>query len=205
MASRTDAAARDDRDGTGVPGPLDPEEWIPDAHGVPSRRAARVVALARSPRPAVLLVVGHDFADAERSWAFTPGGGILPGESPADAAVRELAEETGLRVSVDDLRGPVLRRSARLDFRTVTCRQDEEFFATEIDRDATGEGAGGLDRSGWTEAERQVLDSVRWWPLDELDAAVGEGLVVYPGLLPTLVRDLLAGWDGRTLEVHEAD
>ena len=31
----------------------------------------------------------------------------------------------------------------------------------------------GLDRSGWTELERELLDSLRWWPLDELDAAVG--------------------------------
>lgn len=34
-----------------------------------------------------------------------PGGGIDPGEDPADAAVRELLEETGLAVQLDELLG----------------------------------------------------------------------------------------------------
>lgn len=34
-----------------------------------------------------------------------PGGGIDPGEDPADAAVRELLEETGLDVELDELLG----------------------------------------------------------------------------------------------------
>ena len=34
-----------------------------------------------------------------------PGGKIDPGETPAEAAVRELREETGLRVRIDQLRG----------------------------------------------------------------------------------------------------
>jgi len=53
----------------------------------------------------VLLVIGHDFADAERSWAFTPGGGTMPGESSKHAALRELAEETGVHLTAADLEG----------------------------------------------------------------------------------------------------
>ena len=69
-------------------------------------------------------------------------------------------------------------------------------------------GAGGgddLDRSGWTDLEREVLDSLRWWPLDELDAAVADGMTVYPGVLPVLARELLSGWDGTVRVLREED
>lgn len=38
------------------------------------------------------------------SWTM-PGGGIEPGEDPADAAVREVREETGFDVELDGLLG----------------------------------------------------------------------------------------------------
>lgn len=41
-------------------------------------------------------------------WSI-PGGKCRPGESPSDACVRELAEETGLRVGVDRFAGRVVR------------------------------------------------------------------------------------------------
>ncbi|NLF04682.1 MAG: NUDIX domain-containing protein [Actinomycetales bacterium] len=37
-------------------------------------------------------------------WTL-PGGGIDPGEDPRDAAVREVLEETGLRVELEELIG----------------------------------------------------------------------------------------------------
>ena len=178
---------------------IDPAEWRLNDEGLPARRAARVLALRESPDPEILLVVGHDFGDNGHSWAFTPGGGILEGEAPRRAALRELAEETGIVLHEKDLVGPVLRRSSRFSFHLVTCRQDEEFFLARPGR------TGPIDRGGWTELEKEVLDSLRWWGLDELDAAVAEGLTVYPRILPRLARDLLTGWEGRVRVLVEDD
>lgn len=69
-----------------------------------------------------------------------PGGGIEPGEHPEHAAIREVAEETGLRIEVTgersthswmDVAGRPLRIHARVydvaehDTRTVTLNPDE--------------------------------------------------------------------------------
>ncbi|MFN2451306.1 MAG: NUDIX hydrolase [Candidatus Dormibacteria bacterium] len=59
-----------------------------------------------------------------RSWSL-PKGGIEAGESPAQAALREVAEETGLPPACLQLRGPLpaaeyaYRRDARLVFKRV--------------------------------------------------------------------------------------
>ncbi|MFG2041203.1 NUDIX hydrolase [Dactylosporangium sp. NPDC048998] len=58
-----------------------------------SRPAARIVCLDAAQR--VLLLHWRDPADGSWLWE-PPGGGIDPGETPLDAARRELVEETGL-------------------------------------------------------------------------------------------------------------
>jgi 8-oxo-dGTP pyrophosphatase MutT (NUDIX family) len=56
-------------------------------------------ALVRNSEGRVLLVRRAD----DRRWAM-PGGWVEPGEEPADAAVREALEETGLIVTDPQLR-----------------------------------------------------------------------------------------------------
>ncbi len=160
-------------------------DWIPGDDGVPYRRGARLILL--DPADRVLMVRGHDVDDPARSWWFTVGGGIGPGETGPVAAARELAEETGLRVEAAALVGPVATRSARFDFARQTVRQDEEFYLARFD------GPAAMVTDGWTDVERSFMDELRWWELDALDDVAEE---VFPAGLVDLVRELRGGWDG---------
>ena len=80
-------------------------DWPLDADGYPHREAARVLLFDDTGR--VLLAMGHDEDQPDRAWWFTIGGGIEEGEDPRAAAVREVFEETGLRLDAHELVGPV--------------------------------------------------------------------------------------------------
>src|SRR4051794_6467454 len=93
------------------------------------RNAARVLLL--DPDDRVLLVLGGDPADpAAGTWWITPGGGVEPGEDARAAALREAFEETGHRV--EDLRGPVARRSSVFPFDGRLIEQREQYFVARV-------------------------------------------------------------------------
>ena len=167
-------------------------DWVMGEDGLRTRRAARVILLDQDDR--VLLVRGHDADQPSRSWWFTVGGGIDAGEDSRAAAVREVREETGLLLRPEDLVGPVFTRSAVFDFVAEHCRQDEDIYLARLDAGAAAE-ATALSRAGWTDLERDVIDELRWWDLEDL---AREELEVFPEGLAALVRSLLPGWDGRT-------
>lgn len=176
-----------------VPSSLGPD-WVLGDDGLYFRRGARVLLLDDADR--ILLARGHDVDQPERSWWFTIGGGVDPGESDRDAALREVREETGILLDPGALVGPVYTRSAIFDFYRQHCRQDEVLFLARVD-DASGGGgdAGTLSRDGWTDVELDVVDEMRWWSLDDLR---GVEIEVFPEGLPDLVTPLLGGWDGVT-------
>ncbi|WP_454300479.1 NUDIX hydrolase [Salana multivorans] len=176
--------------------PVPGEGWEIGDDGMPFRRAARLVLFAPDGR--VLLATGHDVAQPERRWLFTPGGGIDPGETSHEAAVRELAEESGIVLDVDRLVGPVAVRSSVFDFYERSVRQDEVFFRAVLpENDDDGGHLTQLDDSGWTDVERAFMEELGWWNPADL-AFVGEdaGLEMFPRRLPELVEWLAPRWDG---------
>jgi len=92
MAERRLAAASAERAPAGrAPGTADPSPVGPERAGPAGLSPPRAVAVVVT-CPLGVLTVRR--ADGRPPWAF-PGGTIEPGESPADAAVREVLEETG--------------------------------------------------------------------------------------------------------------
>lgn len=161
----------------------------PDAAGQPvppepvARRAARVLLIDAAGR--VLLFRGYDPARPTHRYWFTPGGGLQPGESPAEGAARELAEETGLRVAPEELGNPVWREETTFPFDGVWYRQAQEFFLLEV-------AAWQVDTAGFNRIERNSIDEHRWWPIADLESTRER---VYPDDLAALLRR--AGVAGR--------
>jgi 8-oxo-dGTP pyrophosphatase MutT (NUDIX family) len=132
------------------------------APGTP-RIAARVMLLDSDQR--VLLMHERRDIGSDRTHWITPGGGVEPGETLAEGAMRELYEETGLRLQIAADAEPVFTDSVDFSIAGGRYLQTNHYFLLRC--------ASGLDivPAGHTEVERLVVLGHRWWSLDELTAS----------------------------------
>ena len=113
----------------------------------------------------VLLLHGWDPAAPERPYWFSVGGAREPGEALADAAARELFEETGISIAPEQLGEPfAMEAGAEFDWGEFHLVQDETWFAISLDANVR------VHFRNLEAAEVGTIDRAGWWTPDALDA-----------------------------------
>jgi 8-oxo-dGTP pyrophosphatase MutT (NUDIX family) len=148
------------------------------------RSVVRAVVL--DVRESVLLFHTRDPTYPELgTWWELPGGGIDPGETYRETAVRELAEEAGIAVTPDQVGPPNWRRRATFRYRGERRINNEVVVPVRLS--VIGPAVDGAGRVGF---EDEDYFDFRWWPVSEV---IGSTDRFYPGRLPELLEPFLAG------------
>lgn len=146
----------------------------------PPRIGARVLLLDAADR--VLLIHALDPQDPGHHWWELPGGGLDEGEDLADAARREVAEESG--IVLPSLGRKLWVRESRFRYQGRDHHRVEHVFLGR-----TTDTAPQVALKP-TENEKAGLIERRWWSAAELRQCPDKLL---PSTLPDLFDDLLAG------------
>lgn len=125
---------------------------------VPGMPRQTVKLLLVDPHGRLLLVHGRDPVTGTSHW-YPVGGGVEPGESPDEAAVREAWEETGL------VRLPV---GARVWTRDVTYVHAGRTFDVHEDWLHCAVDHVDPEPAGLSDRESESVLGFRWWTVDEL-------------------------------------
>lgn len=149
------------------------------------RRGTRVVV---TDLVSVLLLADTDPGVPGSRWWVTPGGGIDAGEDDRAAALRELAEETGLVIEATRLIGPVAEREVVHGYSDRILTQQESFFVVIVAERFEPSPA------GLTASELERLDGWAWHRIDALD---GLDEPVWPAVIPQLLE-----WAGGPSVLH---
>ena len=134
----------------------------------------------------ILLFLTRDSLGKWPSFWMTPGGGLEQSESFAEAARRELLEETG--ISEVELGPCVWQRDCVSWYSGTPVHVVEEYF---VGRTATTV----IDTTGQLEYELRDLTEARWWAIEEILASADD---FQPAELGRLVRELLANGASET-------
>lgn len=141
------------------------------------RRTARVILTNKNGQFLLFLTHFDPEIGLPPRW-ITPGGGIDHGETELAAAVRELAEETGIQTSESDLIGPIWQTSGRWDWADGQNHHtfEDVFFELKDGKVLDSQ----IDQTSWTDDEHRDILQIRWWNLEDLIETAE--LVSPPGL-----------------------
>ena len=126
------------------------------------RRVSRVVLLDENDRFLLLLTASPRLQTPVVRW-LTPGGGVEDHESHAEGAIRELFEETGLRV--DSVGEPIWSIEGQSIFNDghIQSTYSEYFVVRTTSFELTNEN--------WMDNEFVDITDVRWWTVEELQTS----------------------------------
>jgi 8-oxo-dGTP pyrophosphatase MutT (NUDIX family) len=149
------------------------------------RTSVRVVLL--DARGSVLLFHTIDpYMPELGEWWELPGGGMDPGETYQQTAVREVHEETGIRLTQNQVAEPTWFRDTTYVRRHIRTWQHEVVVRVQLD---------GVEplvvREGQTAQELEEYIGYRWWSAWQIRSA--QGTRFFPSRLPEELEGFLRG------------
>ena len=145
-----------------------------------ARRTARMMVFDPAGRVLLIRCVVQR-ADAAFVFWLTPGGEIEAGETPLEAARRELREELGLGLEIEVV-GPVYTEATQFEHQGEMRDNLDFVFTARCAADAPV-------LRGVTADEIEIMKEIRWWTAEEVEASLARGERIFPVDLVARMRD----------------